>query len=302
MTALDMCFALSNPVFIITLVGLHVNANVEYDGSFQGFAFMPNDIPSTVDSVDLSWNNIKAVTTWFDFSQFPGLKYLDMSHNELSDFHICPTSSPLMNLNLTHNNLTSIPILGCLDSLKTLHLDSNEITSMATLKDITKLEFVSLSNNQITSLTTLSDRIKHMNLEFNDIDEFNVNDVTDVKYLFLIGNPIASFDFHSAVQPSVESLSLGHPNYTTSVSNLVSLQSITYLTLSGQFEHLDNITVLGGDLKELILINATIEEINGEFFKYMPSLITMKIINGIVKCMHKVCPQFCHLQLHYYCN
>ncbi|XP_075889139.1 toll-like receptor 1 [Nelusetta ayraudi] len=155
-----------------TLLGFLLGASFAQDIvnlSSKNLSAVPDDLPPTVEYLDLSCNRITALHTG-DFKNTTSLRFLNMSWNSLGEIH--PQTflrTPLLeSLDLSHNglrNLSGQQFLLHTQNLLMLNLAHNEFFSMRLGS-----EFASL-----VKLTGLALGAKNINVgDFRNIGEFNL--------------------------------------------------------------------------------------------------------------------------------
>ncbi|KAL4622401.1 fibromodulin-like [Arapaima gigas] len=124
----------------LTILHLHDNALREVGGALRGLASLtvldlsnnqlkkvPEGLPDTLQQLYIESNSIAAVPGDF-LGRFPRLRYVRLSHNELTDRGVPPhtfNASGLVELDLSFNKLEKIPQVS--SSLEHLYLQANRI-------------------------------------------------------------------------------------------------------------------------------------------------------------------------------
>ncbi|KAG7332162.1 hypothetical protein KOW79_003996 [Hemibagrus wyckioides] len=123
---------------------------------------VPEHLPPTLSQLYLDHNHISSVPVDF-VKKRPGLRFMRLSHNRLTDAGIPPNTfnvSTLMELDLSHNKLGKIPAIGT--RLQNLYLQANHIK-----------EFSISSFCQVINVTNYSN-LRVLRLEANKISPRDV--------------------------------------------------------------------------------------------------------------------------------
>ena len=128
-----------------------------------------------MESLDLSSNDIAAITTNLTH---PSLTDLDLGSNDIttiSNTAFCGTS--LTTLNLGSNGLSAVPDLGCInETLTQLMLNNNDIATLATadFTGLANLEELTINQNALSSIAAFT----FSELTNLDVLNLNVNPLT----------------------------------------------------------------------------------------------------------------------------
>lgn len=100
------------------------------DCSHLSLSAVPQDLPRNLNSLDLSHNRLRVIPPE-SLASYPGLVYLDVSHNSITklDGGLCETLSLLQTLNMGHNQVLTLKmdnLIHC-TSLTHLILSSNKL-------------------------------------------------------------------------------------------------------------------------------------------------------------------------------
>lgn len=136
-----------------------------------------------------------------DFFSFCKIKYLNASHNKISDIsstNIPPFMNRLINLDLSHNVIDRIDddAFTLNVNLKYLNLSHNRIGKISTgfLKVMQNLEILKLDNNRITEITGFLSGIQmnliELHLQNNNLKKFNPSIFPLATYLDLSFNDL----------------------------------------------------------------------------------------------------------------
>jgi Leucine-rich repeat (LRR) protein len=228
---------------------------------------------------------------------------------DLSDSHVANMSQEtftfgynLRELILARNFLTELTdlVFDFADNLQQIDLSHNQIRTIGAnaLVNLKKLESIDLSHNYITieSSTVFPTHITKLNLDFNQITKFSVNELTNIEQISLNNNELTGLKLNSYLQSlQADNNNLESQNLVFSdTSNLISLSiksnqianfnvvnylsSLTYLDLShnsknitpGAFQNLTN-------LKTLILKSVQLNQFDIELFSDLHDLETLDI-------------------------
>ena len=195
---------------------------------------------------------------------FPALKILDLSYNQISKLEGLDGLTSLTELYLWGNQISKLEGLDHLTSLTGLNLSGNQISKLEGLDHLTSLTWLDLSDNQIakleglerlTSLTTLS-------LSRNQIAKLEgLNALTSLTELDLSGNQIAKLEGLASLTSLTRLNLMG--NQIAKLEGLASLTSLRRLNLSGnQLIKLEGLASLTS-LAELYLSKNQINNLEG---------------------------------------
>lgn len=214
---------------------------------------VPTDIPPTVESIDLSQNNIIKLQV-ANLTGFPNVTELILRQNQIS--HISKgTFSQLLSLtklNLNNNKLKKLDngVFDGLGKLTELLISYNLIKTVEpdvfrSLKNLGTLDF---SNNNLNTTEQLgliikhTPRLKKLNIRHNLIRNVTssnlMNASTGITYLDISLNPIRLFQITTNVFPNLTWLNVGTPPTTTTdmtwdVPDKTMLAKVTTLDVSG---------------------------------------------------------------------
>ncbi|XP_060555244.1 leucine-rich repeat and guanylate kinase domain-containing protein-like isoform X1 [Ruditapes philippinarum] len=173
---------LSNLPFLLILDASHNKLSTVLD-------FKP---PKNLKDVDLSFNEIEVMT---DLSAHHYLTKLNLDNNNIKDIQGLEKCSRLKHLSLAHNKIETIKGLDSLP-IHYLNLCHNKLTRIENLETLRVIQQINFSGNKIRSLKGLQD---HDLLECLDLEDNEVIDITEIKYvkelsmlrqLNLLRNPI----------------------------------------------------------------------------------------------------------------
>lgn len=142
------------------------------------------------------WANKWQITEVSALSSIPTLKYLDISHNVLTNINLLGRLSNLEILKLTGNVIQNIYSFGSLINLKELHLNFNYIEDIHSLRKNKKLEYLNLTSNQIKDVEPLRSlqNLKYLYISANQVTSINyLKYLTSLEELSLNNNKIKDF-------------------------------------------------------------------------------------------------------------
>jgi Leucine-rich repeat (LRR) protein len=194
-----------------------------------------------LETLDLSFNEIKYLDTNLTFKYLDSLKTLNLANNKLKsiDSWIFVFLPNLNELNLAMNNLSILNnMCFCnLSNLKVLNLNSNQMSSTSFLNGskncLYNLDFLDLSQNKITSIGEndfeFQNNLKFLNLNSNPIEIIHENTFERLSYLktLKISNISAHF-LH--VNPAIKQLDFSYVNL--SILNSEHLTDIEWINLA----------------------------------------------------------------------
>ena len=185
---------------------------------------VPQDIPSTVEGIDLSSNKISKIHV-SDFKFFPVLTTLDLNSNRITqiDTGAFANLTSLKKFNLNNNRLDALGdnLFYGLSNLAELRIHGNKIKSVAStsFKSLRSLTFLDISNNKLHQLNNVHLIIKHLPnlqvlyLQYNDINYFNSWELTNsslgLTSLDLSQNGLKVFNITADIFPNLTWFNIG---------------------------------------------------------------------------------------------
>ena len=195
---------------------------------------------------------------------FPALKSLDLSHNQISKFEGLDHLASLTELDLSGNQIAKLEGLERLTSLTGLYLRDNQIAKLEGLDHLTSLTGLYLSGNQIAKLEGLNalTSLTELYLSRNQIAKLEgLERLTSLTELDLSDNQIAKLEGLNALT-SLTRLDLSD-NQIAKLEGLNALTSLTGLNLSGnQISKLESLASLTS-LTRLDLLDNQIRKLEG---------------------------------------
>ena len=182
---------------------------------------------------------------------FPALKKLDLSYNQIRKFEGLDHLASLTELDLSGNQIAKLEGLNALTSLTELDLSGNQIAKLEGLNALTSLTELYLSGNQIAKLEGLNalTSLTRLDLSGNQISKLeSLASLTSLTRLDLSDNQIAKLEGLDSLSSSTW-LDLSY-NQIRKLEGLDHLTSLRGLDLSGnqliKLEGLDSLTSLTG--------------------------------------------------------
>ncbi|KAL4227150.1 hypothetical protein ACF0H5_015123 [Mactra antiquata] len=132
--------------------------------------------PKNLKEVDLSFNEIEVIT---DLSAHHSLTKLNIDNNQIKIIQGLENCGRLKSLSLAHNKIEKIQGLDNLP-IRYLNLCHNKLTRIENLESLHVIQQINFSGNKIRSLKGLQD---HSLLECLDLEDNEVIDITEIKYI-----------------------------------------------------------------------------------------------------------------------
>ena len=183
---------------------------------------------------------------------FPALKKLDLSYNQIRKFEGLDHLASLTELDLSGNQIAKLEGLNALTSLTELYLSGNQIAKLEGLNALTSLTRLDLSGNQISKLESLASltSLTRLDLSDNQIAKLEgLDHLTSLRGLDLSGNQLIKLEGLDSLT-SLTGLYLSD-NQIATLEGLDHLTSLRRLNLSGNqliklegLEHLTSLTEL----------------------------------------------------------
>ncbi|WP_080734106.1 leucine-rich repeat protein [Porphyromonas gulae] len=200
--------------------------------------------------------------TWL--IDFPALKSLDLSHNQIRKLEGLDGLTSLTGLSLRNNQISKLEGLDSLTFLTGLSLSENQISKLEGLERLTSLTQLDLSDNQIRKLEGLDSltSLTELYLWGNQISKLEgLDSLTSLTGLNLMRNQIIKLEGLERLT-SLTQLDLSN-NQIRKLEGLDSLTSLTELYLFGnqisKLESLDSLT----SLTVLYLLGNQISKLEG---------------------------------------
>lgn len=116
-----------------------------------------------------------------DLEKYHSLRFVDVSHNRISDLAPIHKLPNLVTVNASHNSITSVSKECDIPSLKSLNLKENEISSVGDVS-YSNLSLLNLSHNKLTSCSSLvlPASLESLNISSNEIASFG--DIAEIPY------------------------------------------------------------------------------------------------------------------------
>ena len=164
---------------------------------------------------------------------FPALKKLDLSYNQIRKFEGLDHLASLTELDLSYNQISKLEGLDGLTSLTVLDLSHNQISKLEGPASLTSLTRLDLSDNQISKLEGLASltSLTRLDLSGNQIAKLEgLDSLTSLIGLNLSGNQLIKLEGLERLT-SLIGLNLSD-NQISKLEGLASLTSLTELYLS----------------------------------------------------------------------
>jgi Leucine-rich repeat (LRR) protein len=222
------------------LIYLNLSFNrLDLESKFNNVSYFKSQ--TRLETLDLSFNEIKYLDTNLTFKYLDLLKTLNLANNKLRsiDSWIFAFLPQLNELNLAMNNLSILnKMCFCnLSSLKVLSLNSNQMSSTSFLNGskncLYNLDFLDLSQNMITSIGKYDfeflNNLNSLNLNSNPIESIHENTFERLSNLktLKISNISAQY---LLVNPTIKQLDFSFVNL--SIINSESLSAIEWINLA----------------------------------------------------------------------
>jgi insulin-like growth factor-binding protein complex acid labile subunit len=220
----------------------HLNLShnkLDLESEFNNVSFFKGK--SLLETLDLSFNEIKYLDSNRTFQYLNSLKYLDLSNNRLNslDAFIFGFLYNLSDLHLASNNISFLNgrCFFKLRNLKKLILKNNQINSIDFLQlnknDLNNLEYLELEENKITLINeTLFQSfvyLFHLNLNSNPIQSIYENTFKSLKLLKTLRVSNTKID-SLFLNSNLKELDLSFLN--ASISNIEQLTNIEWINLA----------------------------------------------------------------------
>ena len=221
--------------------------------------YFKQDSSGAVVELRLRECQIESMTWLIDF---PALKKLDLSYNQIRKFEGLDHLASLTELDLSGNQIAKLEGLNALTSLTQLDLSNNQISKLEGLDSLTSLTKLDLSYNQISKIDGLDHltSLTQLDLSNNQISKLeSLERLTSLTELDLSDNQIAKLEGLERLT-SLTGLNLSG-NQISKLESLASLTSLTRLYLSGNqiskleglkdLTQLQNLDVSGNDIQSV---------------------------------------------------
>ena len=223
--------------------------------------YFKQDSSGAVVELRLRECQIESMTWLIDF---PALKKLDLSYNQIRKLEGLERLTSLTELYLSGNQISKLEGLNALTSLTELYLLDNQIAKLEGLDHLTSLTGLNLSGNQIAKLEGLASltSLTRLDLSGNQIAKLEgLNALSSLTELYLLDNQIRKLEGLDSLT-SLKGLNL-MSNQISKLEGLDSLTSLTWLYLScNQISKLEGLNALTS-LTELYLSDNQIRKLEG---------------------------------------
>ena len=223
--------------------------------------YFKQDSSGAVVELRLRECQIESMTWLIDF---PALKKLDLSYNQIRKLEGLDHLTSLTNLALSDNQISKLEGLASLTSLRILSLRNNQIRKLEGLDSLRSLTRLDLPSNQISKLEGLASltSLTRLDLLDNQIRKLEgLDGLTSLRWLFLGFNQISKLESLASLT-SLTRLDLS-VNQIRKLEGLASLTSLAELYLSyNQIRKLEGLERLTS-LTELDLSGNQISNLEG---------------------------------------
>uniref|UniRef100_A0A3P9QIF1 Toll-like receptor 13 n=1 Tax=Poecilia reticulata TaxID=8081 RepID=A0A3P9QIF1_POERE len=239
---------------------ISLNAAICTDSQLK---FVPQDVPSTVTSFDLSKNQISRIQR-SNFTNLTVLEDLNLHENHISkiDSGAFANLISLRKLTLNNNKLVKLGELAFdgLGNLTELRLNTNKITALSptAFQSLTRLKLLDISQNKLETMSNLhlilqhTPQLQEFVIKTNVLRTFQswklTNRSLDLQALDLSHNPIRDFSVTANIFPNLTRLIIGDKFSVVpmkwDVKNRTFLRQLASLDVSGLHTSLENMEAL----------------------------------------------------------
>jgi insulin-like growth factor-binding protein complex acid labile subunit len=220
----------------------HLNLSynkLDLESEFNNISYFHGQ--SLLETLDLSFNEIKYLNSNLTFQYLNSLKYLNLSNNRLNSLNAYRFRFlyNLSDLNLASNNISFLNESSFINlvNLKILKMTSNQINSTDFLQlnknDLYNLEYLELEENNITlineTLFQSFSKLSYLNLNSNPIKSIHENTFKSLKLLKTLRVSNTKID-SLFLNSNLKELDLSYLNAT--ISNIEQLTNIEWINLA----------------------------------------------------------------------
>eukprot|EP00484_Ammonia_sp_Unknown_P028676 CAMPEP_0197040142 /NCGR_PEP_ID=MMETSP1384-20130603/16892_1 /TAXON_ID=29189 /ORGANISM="Ammonia sp." /LENGTH=984 /DNA_ID=CAMNT_0042470853 /DNA_START=29 /DNA_END=2983 /DNA_ORIENTATION=- len=153
-----------------------------------------------VEHMEIQYHSLKSIA---ELASFPCLKWLNVSHNELTEFDLNVQwnidtntgNKSLITLDLSRNQLTNLGALGQHIHLEVLDLAHNHLESIAALSSLQLLKQLNIEHNHISDLSPLRTlHIAELNAAHNNLTELDDIFAESIRILNVSNNNISNLN------------------------------------------------------------------------------------------------------------
>ena len=226
----------------------------------------------------ISHNNISDISSLKDLTN---LENFDFAVNKVSEMSVVKNFKKLNLLDIYSNKISDISYVKELENITYLRADNNNIENISALKNLKLLENLDLGNNKIKDISVIDGLTKliKLSLKGNNLDSFNLTNITKVEDLNLENNKISDVSFLEKLT-KLTSLNL-NKNNVENIEVVSNLKDLIYLYLNkNNVENIDALKSLS-KLSNVVLSNNKISDISA--LKDLNELASVKIDGNKVR-------------------
>ena len=247
---------------------------------------IPGDIPSDVQSVDISWNYCSNCT---NIPSLSALTKLNLAYNQLTQFpDLRPVRSTLTSVDLKNNDISSVRSdYADLPALLELVLESNRLDQFPNLTEMTSLETLKLSYNDIgyvpKELLTPLERLISLYMLETRISTLPDVYMPHLKNLYLRGNePMTDLPVWTTLGQTVTHLILGQTNISSAA--LRAMPNLVFFILDAAgLTSFPPVVDANHKLQTFLLKCNKIGELPSNIFTALPNLTTFYVDDNLLE-------------------
>ena len=234
-----------------------------------------------LETVDLSDNNLTSISV---FANLPELKYVFLTHNNISDITPLTSLSKLLVADLSQNSITELPDFSKAPMIEALYLAKNKISDLSSVHTIpniitldvsynlitnaknigmlTMLETLVISNNNVTNFDFLTNLTALSSLDVSGTSIVNTTPLASLPLVVLNANNTSIGTVKDICKiTTLTSLEISNTGIS-SIASLGAIPNLDYLDISGcQINDLTSLSTFNG-LYTLRAVGLTIPEVD----------------------------------------
>lgn len=226
----------------------------------------------------ISHNNVSDISSLKDLTN---LENFDFAVNKVSEMSVVKNFKKLNLLDIYSNKISDISYVKELENITYLRADNNNIENISALKNLKLLENLDLGNNKIKDISVIDGltKLTKLSLKGNNLDSFNLTNITKVEDLNLENNKISDVTFLEKLT-KLTSLNL-NKNNVENIDAVSNLKDLIYLYMNNN--KVSNIEALKSlnKLSNVVLSNNKISDISA--LKGLNELASVKIDGNKVR-------------------